>query len=385
MLKAEKKSLFQFVALFVILNFVFLTISSIFYFKYQKNIYLDFNEKTMALYAKRVANKTIDSKNLDDLISKIPIDTRFSVIFIAKDTIIYNTSMHKEIDFKDGFFEFEQYLQYAQPIQMRHLKKIDYIVVHRDGLTKELNETKDSILIFWLFAFIFISIGTILLSRLFLRPLRDYIQKLDKFIQDTTHELNTPLSVILMSIQRMNTDNLDDKNKKHLQRISVASKTISTLYNDLTFLVQQKALQDNIEEFNIAPLMKERISYFKELADAKNITIKEYLNDVILKIDKTKLTRIVDNLLSNAIKYNKRNGTIDVFLDDKSLKIKDTGIGIKEDEIEDAFKLYTRLDQANGGFGIGLNLIKLICDEYKFQIKVNSKLGIGTTFEIIFI
>jgi len=224
----------------------------------------------------------------------------------------------------------------------------------------------------------------VVLSRLFLRPMREYIGKLDRFIRDTTHELNTPLSVISMSIERISEHNLDDNNQKQLKRISIASKTISNLYNDLTFLIQYQNFHDTIENIDLSILINERICYFKQLAESKKITIEESLVPKMLNIDKTKFTRVIDNLLSNAIKYNKRSGTITVILTNDELIVSDTGIGIPQNKMKEIFNLYTRFDDANGGFGIGLNLVKLICEQYKMTIVVSSEVGSGTTFKILF-
>ena len=94
------------------------------------------------------------------------------------------------------------------------------------------------------------------------------------------------------------------------------------------------------------------------------------------------LSRIIDNLLSNAIKYNKRDGKIRVKLDQDSLVISDTGIGFDQEMADRIFERYKRLDTSSGGFGLGLSIVKSLCELYKIDIDVLSKKGVGTTFTL---
>ena len=94
-------------------------------------------------------------------------------------------------------------------------------------------------------AFILFIVFGLILARLFLKPMRDSIVLLDRFIKDTTHELNTPLSTILTNIEMMDTDVMVEKNKKKLNRINIAARTVSQLYKDLTYLTLEQEQQDH--------------------------------------------------------------------------------------------------------------------------------------------
>ena len=87
---------------------------------------------------------------------------------------------------------------------------------------------------------------------------------------------------------------------------------------------------------------------------------------------------MIDNLISNAIKYNKRSGIVGIKLKQNELVIWDAGIGIKEDKIPFIFDRYSRFNNSEGGFGIGLSIVKTILDEYHISIEVESKEGEGT-------
>uniref|UniRef100_UPI00262BE002 sensor histidine kinase n=1 Tax=uncultured Campylobacter sp. TaxID=218934 RepID=UPI00262BE002 len=139
--------------------------------------------------------------------------------------------------------------------------------------------------------------------RLSLRPLYRRIDFLNGFIRDTTHEINTPLSVILMSIEMFETDP-----KKYLNNIKTASKTISTLYEDLT-LVKLSGKDDGAAtSFSLSELVRERIGYFGLNLEQKNINLSTQIAEVQLRSSYKKTRKIIDNLLSNAIKYCDENG-----------------------------------------------------------------------------
>lgn len=114
--------------------------------------------------------------------------------------------------------------------------------------------------------------------RLSLRPLYRRIDFLNGFIRDTTHEINTPLSVILMSIEMFETDP-----KKYLNNIKTASKTISTLYEDLT-LVKLSGKEDGaVTSFSLSELVRERIGYFGLNLEQKNIKLSTQIAEVQLR------------------------------------------------------------------------------------------------------
>jgi two-component system OmpR family sensor kinase len=185
-----------------------------------------------------------------------------------------------------------------------------------------------------------------------------------------------------MSVEQLNKNHLDAKQLKQINRITVASRTISNLYNDLTFLMMYENNKNHDVSNDIVALLEERIDYLHPLAEAKKISIHTDLHPSILLMDREKMIRIIDNLLSNAIKYNKISGKIHITLTDHSLSVRDTGIGIPRDKLAQIFERYTRFDEANGGFGIGLNIIQMICEEYHLKVMVNSEISIGTTFII---
>ena len=242
-----------------------------------------------------------------------------------------------------------------------------------------------NMLLYGTLIFIFITFVGIILVKLFLRPMRESIKLLDNFIKDTTHELNTPVSVIVANIEGIDVQKLDEKDAKKIRRMDIAARTISNIYNDLTYLILHNDIAVKDEQINLSIFLCERVDYFKVGIEQKKITFsREVDEDVMVVMDRNKLGRLIDNIISNAIKYNRVGGNIDVVLTKKNLKISDNGIGIPADKIERIFERYQRANDSVGGFGIGLNIVAMIAKEYDIEIKVDSMINQGTSIELIF-
>ena len=221
------------------------------------------------------------------------------------------------------------------------------------------------------------------MSKLFLKPMKDSLHLLDRFIKDTTHELNTPVSAIMQNIEMIDKSSLDEKSVKKINRIEIGAKTISNIYEDLTFLTLKNKLISQNEKLNLSNIITTRVEYFKSLAKSKKINIElDIKESVYIVTDTKKISKLIDNLLSNAIKYNKLNGTIKVILKENYFEVIDTGIGISKENLEYLFKRYTRFNTNAGGFGIGLNIVYLIAKEYNLKIDVDSNLNEGTRFKV---
>lgn len=236
------------------------------------------------------------------------------------------------------------------------------VILKNKTYKKEINLLFIKISIIFIFSFIFLSFVGYFIIRLSLRPLFDKISSLNSFIENATHEINTPLSVILMSIEMF------DKNpKKYLLNIKKASKNLSDL-NDKLINLTLKNLPNNLEFVNLKEIIEEKMSYFSPMMSEKNLSFDSNLNSVALKTDIKKLDVIFDNLISNAIKYSDENSKISLFLDKNKFEISNFGEKIEVKNLNDIFKKYARFSKAQAGFGIGLSLVKKYSDELNYKI-----------------
>ena len=240
------------------------------------------------------------------------------------------------------------------------------ILVQSDGFEAQRNSLVKRLIYGFIISYLIIAIVGYYLIKLFLRPIREARVKLDNFIKDTTHELNTPITAIMMCANR---DKLS--NPKNIDRIYLSAKRLSELYKDLTYLfLEEKEVVK--EEIVLKELILEQLSYFEVLAKTKNISIKVDLDETKLFFSTEEFKRILSNLLSNAIKYNRQNGTIKITLKEYILTIEDSGIGISKEHKERIFNRYFRATTQAGGFGVGLSIVKKICEESGIDISISS-------------
>jgi two-component system OmpR family sensor kinase len=254
---------------------------------------------------------------------------------------------------------------------------VRYIVLQENDLSKALDDLRIKIIGYLVFSFILMGVVGYFLGRLFLQPVREQIESLDKFISDTTHELNTPISAILMTIQ-----SLKNVEPKKMKRLEASAKRLSTMYGSLTYRLEGGV--EPSEDLCLAGIVEERVEFIKELIDSKRLKIELSLEATKIHMPKRSVYRLIDNLISNAIKYSDVGDTITVTLKNNILEVKDTGIGIDEKMQDDIFRRYYRVGDERGGFGIGLNIVLSICKKYKVKLDLESKKGEGSTFKLTF-
>ncbi len=379
LLSSEKKSLFRFLTLYVSMVILLITLLSVFYYQNREELMLSDQRALLTKYAYIQTRRLKVLHHFFDERREYPRDPRFkSAIYDLEHMKIFSL-------LEDENVRFDQEEIYITNDHIHLVKTLDefylgtkYLIIEVIESREWIGETWKNIILYGFLTFIMFMLFGLYLMKLFLKPMRDSIVLLDRFIKDTTHELNTPLSAILANIEMMDTDVMDEKNKTKLSRINIAAKTVSILYKDLMYLTleQEKANED--EEIKIKELIYDRAEYFSVLSRSKHLECNLDLKEATITMDRRKLIRVIDNLISNAIKYNKRNGTVGIKLRQGELIIWDTGIGISEKNIPWMFDRYMRFNNSEGGFGVGLSIVKKILDEYNISIKVESKEGEGT-------
>lgn len=223
------------------------------------------------------------------------------------------------------------------------------------------------------------------------------------FMNRMSHDIRTPINGILgmMQIIRKNwgdMDKLDDS----LNKMEVLTKHLNELVEDI--LNMSKLESDHMEivdePFDLNDMVEELNSLIDAEISLQNITYHNHMENVVhthLIGDALQLRRILVNLVTNAIKYNKSNGTIDMYVreissDDSKVtfefEIKDTGIGMSEDYIEN--HLFTPFSQAKQdartryeGTGLGMSIVKGLVDKLGGNIEVKSEVGVGTQIKVV--
>ena len=378
LLKSEKQSFVRFLTLYIVVIILMITLLSIFYYQSQEKLMFAEQRATLSQYAYIQTKQLKVLHHFFDERRDYPRNKRYkSAIYDMEYAQIFSLLDNEKVHFDEEIYGLENHIHFVKILDDYYMGTKYLIIEVEDNGVWKSNIWKNIIGYGLLTFFLFMLFG-LYLARLFLKPMRDSIVLLDKFIKDTTHELNTPLSAMLANIEMMDTDVMVDKNKTKLTRINIAAKTVSSLYSDLTYLVLEQEKENKDEVVELKALIHNRVEYFHILAQSKQLECRLDLEDATIVMDKRKLTRVIDNLLSNAIKYNKRNGIIGITLKEGSLTIWDTGIGMKESAISLIFDRYMRFNDTEGGFGIGMSIVKSILNEYHIAIKVESKEGEGT-------
>ncbi|CEN31735.1 two-component sensor histidine kinase [[Clostridium] sordellii] len=216
-----------------------------------------------------------------------------------------------------------------------------------------------------------------------------------KFIQDASHELRTPIAVIASKLESMlkHPQNSISDEVETIADAMRENRRLKKMVNDLLHLTKEESISKlNIEEFNIIEFIESISSDYIEIADIQNKTFDYKFENKTNKIttDKNKLRQLIVIFIDNAFKYTNEGDNIKIILNEKDnnfiISIKDTGIGISENEIGLIFDRFFRSENVRDkdidGSGIGLSIASMVVKTLKGNIKVESKLNEGTKFDI---
>jgi len=248
------------------------------------------------------------------------------------------------------------------------------ISLKRDNYDSLLNQSSYDLSIRYLIISLLNLTLALILAKFIITPIKEGISITDEFIKDILHDINTPLSVIKMNVNMLEELYGDDKRidriKKSVEKISLLQTNLKCYQQDIHKIEENILLNDFIEK---------RILYFKEMYPLIEFDT-DMKKNINIKTSKEMFERIFDNLISNSCKYNKTNGKIHITLNNESITIEDTGVGIKNVD-----KVFNRLYKENDrGIGIGLNIVKKMINELNMNIKIESVLDKGTIVRIYF-
>ncbi|HGG0417738.1 TPA: ATP-binding protein [Clostridium sporogenes] len=227
---------------------------------------------------------------------------------------------------------------------------------------------------------------------------REYNKLITDFLANISHELKTPLNVIFTAVQILDLYKKDansyDKKEQYIKVIKQNCYRLMRLINNLldTTKLDSGYLKLNLVNCNIVNLVEEITLSVVYYAESKNINIifDTDVEEKIMAVDPDKIERIVLNLLSNAIKFTGSGGNIYVNIkdckDSITIFVKDTGIGIPKDKIENIFDRFVQVDKTlrrnKEGSGIGLYLVKSFVNMHEGTIDIQSVIGKGSEFII---
>lgn len=377
--KITKKSFYSFLALYLISSFIFLALAAYWFFNSQVSMEMSSNFYKMVHMADNVSSKIIEA-SIKEKSYQLKQPPHASIALMDKDKNLTQGYINKKIDFTKEFYEKDDTFTLISKRAAGHLN-VEYIIIQSSECNQNIAILKNKVTYVVIITALIIIIIAVFLSYIFLKPLRDKMREIEEFVKDTTHELNTPITALMMSTSRLQAKReYDDKS---LKNITISTKQLYDIYSSLSFLsFDNKSEEAQLIYFD--DVARESISYFSELLEKKNIKIIQNLQECKINIAPTKAKMLINNLLSNSIKYSKPNSTITLTTDNNSFTIKDEGIGIAKGKLKEIFTRFVRANSYAGGFGIGLNIVDSILKEYAYDIDIQSTENIGTTVSIKF-
>ncbi|MBF7070008.1 sensor histidine kinase [Aliarcobacter butzleri] len=381
--KSETRTLLGFSLLYSFLVLVILCVMFFLYYQFQKDLMLQEKRQILQTYSNSLISNLKELHINIDKDNVYPRDEKYkSAIYDSDKKKIFSTLQSQIVKLDDVIYLKNDKIHFIKEPESYYLGS-KYVVIEIPDDNIWFENIKYKMIISFFCAFLFMIFIGYFISKLFLKPMRDALHLLDRFIKDTTHELNTPVTAIITNIETIDKSLLDDKTLRKINRIEIGAKTISNIYEDLTFVTLNNQIISNNENINLSNILRQRVDFFLSIANMKKIRFETNIKDnVFIFCDVKKISKLIDNLLSNAIKYNKNSGFIKVILAKNSMIIEDSGKGMSSENLENLFDRYQRFDKSVGGFGIGLNIVSLIAKEYDFKIDVTSQLGVGTKVKV---
>lgn len=215
-----------------------------------------------------------------------------------------------------------------------------------------------------------------------------------EFLSNVSHELRTPLTAIVAFVETLETGTLDENesNRRFLAIIRKNAARMHALIDDILELSAIEAGNVKVEpaDVELYPLVNDVVTSLAAKASAEEISVDNQVDpEVVIRADPARLEQMLTNLLENAIKFNRKRGQVTIRSqagEVNRIMVQDTGEGIPAQHLERLFERFYRIDRARsrelGGTGLGLAIVKHLARAHGGEVRVQSKLGEGSTFII---
>lgn len=310
-------------------------------------------------------------------------DEHFAIIDYARQLKMHETTTAKDISHTVVLKKIENFTMDTLVITEDSIEKYipankwhtHYMLIRKERthFDAHIKELRIQIIITQVILLILFALLSLFLTNSAMRPMREAIYKLDKFTKDLIHDLNTPLTTIKLNLKLL-TKNPSFRENKALNRIEKSSYEISELHENLKVLLEEDTFQ--LEEISVCGVANELLHDYKTIYTTLHFSIE--CHSLQSQLNENALKQILHNLLSNACKYNTKKGSIKLYTQGRTLHIQDSGIGIENPE-----RIFERNYSEQSSSGIGLDIVKRLCDAMNINIKVDSS-SRGTTVALTF-
>jgi signal transduction histidine kinase len=218
----------------------------------------------------------------------------------------------------------------------------------------------------------------------YLRRLRNFVERENYFTADVSHELRTPLAIMLGTVEVLEQDEtLSERQKERLMRIRRAAQDMIDLTAALLLLAREHTNSADESLCHVAEVALACVEKHRHLIGQRPIKLEVELEaEPSIIVERPLLEIVIGNLIRNAL-FNTKSGEVVLRLEAERLIVRDTGVGMRPEELARATERYYK-GASSAGSGVGLSLVKRICDRHGWRISLDSEEGKGTTAEIDF-
>ena len=223
---------------------------------------------------------------------------------------------------------------------------------------------------------------------------KKYEQSKREFVDNASHELKTPISVLRGIVETLLEEEEDQRKRRFLEKALRRIEQMQNLVEDLLTLTKLESGRErlNLSEFKLRELVEEVYDSLEQEFVKREVSFENLVSeDFKMFADRQKFFLLLRNLIDNAVKYNKKGGKVRVLAKKEGnkqiLEVEDTGIGIPPEHVPFIFERFYRVDKGRskemGGTGLGLSIVKHIVFLHGGEIRVYSKPGEGSRFSVI--
>ncbi len=223
---------------------------------------------------------------------------------------------------------------------------------------------------------------------------KKYEQSKREFVDNASHELKTPISVLRGIVETLLEEEEDQRKRHFLEKALRRIEQMQNLVEDLLTLTKLESGRErlNLSEFKLRELVEEVYDSLEQEFVKREVSFENLVSeDFKMFADRQKFFLLLRNLIDNAVKYNKKGGKVRVLAKKEGnkqiLEVEDTGIGIPPEHIPFIFERFYRVDKGRsremGGTGLGLSIVKHIVFLHGGEIRVHSKPGEGSRFSVM--
>ena len=223
---------------------------------------------------------------------------------------------------------------------------------------------------------------------------KKYEQSKREFVDNASHELKTPISVLRGIVETLLEEEEDQRKRRFLEKALRRIEQMQNLVEDLLTLTKLESGSErlNLSEFKLMELVEEVYDSLEQEFVKREVSFENLVSeDFKMFADRQKFFLLLRNLIDNAVKYNKKGGKVRVLAKKEGnkqvLEVEDTGIGIPPEHVPFIFERFYRVDKGRskemGGTGLGLSIVKHIVFLHGGEIRVHSKPGEGSRFSVI--